>query len=99
MFIGQQPTASQRTSLMVFGDKPKKLKSIKPKDKRKISLLNVDFKIMTGIEANMMRKVRPHTVSPLQLVGGGDRRIHHGIALARDAIQAAGKSAGCGICF
>ena len=83
---------------MVFGAKPKKLKSIKPKDKRKISLLNVDFKIMTGIDARRMRKVMPHTVSPLQLVGGGDIRIHHGIALARDAIHAAGKShLGCGI--
>ena len=40
----------------------------------------------------------PHTVSPLQLVGGGDRKIHHGIALARDAIQAAALSRlGCGI--
>ena len=53
---------------------------------------------MTGIEAKRMRKVMPDTVSPLQLVGGGDRRIHHGIALARDAIQASGKSInGCGI--
>ena len=83
---------------MVFGCKPKKLRSIKPKDKRKISLLNVDFKTMTGIEAKRLRKVMPHTISPLQLVAGGDRRIHHGIALARDAIQAAGKSkTGCGI--
>ena len=98
VFQGQQPTPSQRTSLMVFGAKPKKQKSIQPKDKRKISLLNVDFKIMTGIDAKRMRKIMPHTVSPLQLVGGGDRRIHHGIALARDAIHAAGKSHyGCGI--
>ena len=38
------------------------------------------------------------TVSPLQLVAGEDRRVHHGIALARDAINAAGKSRlGCGI--
>ena len=38
------------------------------------------------------------TVSHLQLVAGSDRRIHHGIALARDAIYAAGKSGlGCGI--
>ena len=38
------------------------------------------------------------TVSPLQLVAGDDRRLHHGIALARDAIHAAGKSKhGCGI--
>ena len=39
-----------------------------------------------------------HTVSPLQLVAGDDRRIHHGIAKARDAIQAVTKSkAGCAI--
>ena len=98
VFKGKAPTRSQQTSLMVFGAKPKKLKSIKPKDKRKISLLNVDFKVMTGIHARRLRKVMPHTVSAQQLVGGGDRRIHHGIALARDAIYAAGKARhGCGI--
>ena len=83
---------------MVFGAKPKKSKSLKPKDKRKISLLNVDFKTMTGIDAKRLRKVMTHTVSNFQLVAGEDRRIHHGIALARDAINAAGKSrSGCGI--
>ena len=82
---------------MVFGAKPKKLNSLKPKDKRKISLLNVDFKTMTGLDAKKFRKVMTHTVSHLQLVAGEDRRIHHGIALARDAIHAAGKSRfGCG---
>ena len=98
VFKGQQPTPSQRTSLMVFGAKQKKLQSLKPKDKRKLSLLNVDFKTITGIEARRHRKIMTHTVSNLQLVAGSDRRIHHGIALARDAIQAAGKSgSGCGI--
>ena len=98
VFRGDKPTKSQRTSLMVFGAKPKKLQSIKPKDKRKISLLNVDFKVITGIEAKRHRKIMTHTVSHLQLVAGEDRRIHHGIALARDAIQAAGKArTGCGI--
>ena len=98
VFKGHQPSPSQRTSLMVFGAKRKKQQSNKPKDKRKISLLNVDFKIMTGLEAKRHRKIMTHTVSPLQLVGGEDRRIHHGIALARDAITAAGKAkVGCGI--
>ena len=46
---------------------------------------------MTGIHARRLRKVMPHTVSAQQLVGGGDRRIHHGIALARVAIHAAGQ--------
>ena len=98
VFEGGKPTQSQKTSLMVFGSKPSKQQSLKPKDKRKISLLNVDFKIMTGLEAKRHRKVMTHTVSHLQLVAGADRRVHHGIALARDAIHAAGKSrAGCGI--
>ena len=87
VFKGSKPTTSQQTSLMVFGAKPKKLQSFKPKDKRKLSLLNVDFKVMTGLEAKRHRKIMTHTVSPLQLVAGSDRRIHHGIALARDAMQ------------
>ena len=45
-----------------------------------------------------MKKTLTHTLSPLQLVAGDDRRIHHGINLARDAIWAAGKQGkGCGI--
>ena len=50
------------------------------------------------MEAKRIRITMKHTVSPLQLVVGDDRRLHHGIALARDAIQAAGVSRkGCGI--
>ena len=83
---------------MVFGSKPKKTKSLKPSDKRKISLLNSDFKIATGLEAKRFKKVTSHTLSPNQLVAGGNRRIYHGINLARDAIHAAGKSKlGCGL--
>ena len=85
---GEQPTRSQRTSLMVFGTKPKKPKSLKPSDKRKISLLNADFKIITGIDSKRLKKVATHTLSPCQLAAGDDRRIYHGINKARDAIQA-----------
>ena len=35
VFTGKQPTPSQRTSLMVFGAKPKKSTSLKPKDKER----------------------------------------------------------------
>ena len=52
VFMGTKPSSCQRCSLMVFGNKPgKKAKSLLISDRRKISLLNVDFKIMTGIEA------------------------------------------------
>ena len=87
---GQPPTLSQRTSLMVFGNKPKKPNSAKPSDKRKISLLNADFKVTTGIDNNRLKKMVTHTLSPCQLAAGDDRRIHHGINSARDAIIAAG---------
>ena len=87
---GEAPTHSQRTSLMVFGSKPKKPHSTKPGDKRKISLLNSDFKITTGITNARFKKVATHTLSPCQLAAGDDRRIHHGINSARDAILAAG---------
>ena len=95
---GQNPTISQRTSLMVFTAKPKKPHSLNPNDKRRISLLNSDFKILTGIDANRLKKLATHTLSPCQLSAGNDRRIHHGINKARDAIVAAGNSGqGCGV--
>ena len=99
VFSGEKPTTSQRTSKMVFGSKPKKAKSIKPGDKRRISLLNCDFKTMSGLHSSRFKKTATRTLSPHQLVAGDDRRIHHGINLARDAIQAASKltRSGCGI--
>ena len=95
---GGIPTGSMRTSLMVFGSKPKKPNSLKPGDKRRISLLNSDYKVLTGLEALWFGDTATHTLSPVQLVAGSDRRIHHGINLARDAIHQAGKSRnGCGL--
>ena len=96
---GKNLQKSMRTSLMVFGSKPKKASSILPGDKRKISLLNTDFKVATGLEADLLKNAATHTLSQLQLVAGEDRRIHHGINLARNAIYAAGKQGrqGCGI--
>ena len=95
---GKPLPPSLRTSFMVFGAKPKKPNSLKPQDKRRISLLNSDFKIASGLDAMRLKKTLTHSLSPLQLVAGNDRRIHHGINLARDAIWAAGKKRnGCGI--
>ena len=97
-FEGQKLPSSMRTSLMVFGTKPKKVNCLKPGDKRRISLLNSDFKILEGLDAKRFRKISNHCLSPVQYVGGNDRRIHHRISKARDAIHAAGRSkAGCGI--
>ena len=47
VFEEQELPLSMRIFLMVFGSKLKKMKSILPRDKRKISLLNSDFKIFS----------------------------------------------------
>ena len=67
---GQALKKSMLTSLMVFGSKPKKANSILPGDKRKISLLNADFKVATGLDAKLLKETATHTLSPLQLVAG-----------------------------
>ena len=78
VFEDKQPSLTQRTSLMFFGSKPKKPNSIKPGDKRRISLLNIYFKISTGLEAKSFGKTATHSLSSVQLVAGSDRSIHHG---------------------
>ena len=87
IFNGLAPTKSRRTSLMVFGSKPKKLMSLLPKDKRRISLLNSDFKILTGIEATKLKKTLNRTLCQHQYVSGDDRKIHHGITKVRNSIE------------
>ena len=83
---------------MIFADKPKKAQSKLAKDKRTLSLLNMDYKTLTGIEAARHNAVLDHTVSAHQFAVGNSKRIHHAIRMARDAIFAAGKAKhGCGI--
>ena len=96
---GESPSLSQRTSLMVYGAKANKPpNSLDPKHKRRISLLNSDFKIITGIDNTRFKKVATHTLNPNQLSAGDDRRIHHGICKARDAINTANsRNQGSGI--
>ena len=53
---------------------------------------------MTGIEAARIKKTMSRTISPLKLVSGGEKRVSHGIAMARDAMEISGnRSPGCGI--
>ena len=95
---GEAPSLSQRTSLMVFGSKPKKLNSLNAKDKRRISLLNSDFKLATGLDAARFKKTFTHTLSPTQMVARDDRRIQHMINKARYSIFAVSKSKqGCAL--
>ena len=76
---------------MVFTPKPNKPDSLNLSDKRKISLLNADFKILTGIENKRHTKILDHTVSPLQFALGKSKSIHQAIGAARDAVFFANK--------
>ena len=84
---------------MFFGNKPgKKANGLLVSDRCKLSLINVDFNLMTGIEAARIRKTMCRTISPVKLLTGGDKQISHGVAMARDAIHAAGVNRDrCGI--
>ena len=99
VFSGGKPTKQQRTSMMVFLRKPKKGGCLKDFSLLRVSLLCSDMKLVTGIEATCLHSTATHSLSHLQLVAGDDRRIHHGICLARYAIQAANRRGGngCGL--
>ena len=87
----EKPPISQRTCKMVFTNKPGKPNSKKLTDKRKISLLNSDFKILTGSENKRFTKILTHTISDTQFALGETKRIHHAISLSHDAIFASNK--------
>ena len=80
------PSESMRHSLLVFSPKAGKANSLLPRDKRKISLLQSDHKILSGILAARLRRTEDHTLSQHQYAAG-PRRITHAISQARDAIQ------------
>ena len=83
---------------MVFGSKPKKVASIKLEDKRRISLLNSDFKLSSGLYAERFKNTFTHTLSSKQIMAGDDKRIHHMINKARDTIYTVSKSKqGCAL--
>ena len=98
LFEGSPLPASMRTAMMHFCSKPKKVNSCNPSDKRRISILKCDFKLYEGLLARRFRSIGSRVLSPLQYVAGKNRTIHHGIARARDAIEAASRSKlECGI--
>lgn len=80
------PTESMKHSYLVFSPKPGKTTSLLPRDKRKLSMLQTDWKILTGILAARLRKTEDHTLSEHQYAAG-PKRITHAICQARDAIQ------------
>ena len=87
---GCTPPETMRTSTVQFLSKPKKAESLKLTDKRKISVLCTDFKCLETILANRLNKVMPAFISESQYASK-PRKIHHGIAAARDLVSFAEK--------
>ena len=81
-----KPTTSMTHSFQVFSPKQGKSSSILPKDKRRLALLNSDYKILTGVLAARLKKTENHTLSEHQYAAG-TKRITHCIAHARDMVQ------------
>ena len=79
---------------MLFCHKLKKAKSWKPSDKRHVSLINSDMKILTGIEEARFQSMADHTLHPSQLVMGSDKSIIQGINKCRDCIQSINRNKG-----
>ena len=69
-----------------------KISSLEPTDKRRLSILNTNFKLYEGLISRRFRKLGDRILSPLQYAGGKNRKIHHGKSRARDAITKANES-------
>ena len=82
----KKPTESMKHSFMFFTPKSGKSSPPRPKDLRKISLLNSDFKILSGVYANRLKKMEEHTLSNIQY-SVKPRKVTHAICEARDAIN------------
>ena len=86
MLHGEKPTETMRTSTVQFLSKPTKANSYKLSDKRKISVLCTDFKCLETILANRLNTVMPNFISDSQYASK-PRKIHQGIAAARDLMS------------
>ena len=64
---GSSPTQSQRTSMMVLADKPKKAGSKLVNDKRSLSQSNTNFKTLTGRETDCHNKVIDHILCTIEI--------------------------------
>ena len=91
------PSRSMQHSLLVFSPKPGKQDALLPKNFRRLSMLQSDWKLITGILAARLRKTEGHTMSKHQYAAG-PKRITQAICRARDTVQSVSPNQkGCGI--
>ena len=74
--------ASQRCGIVTLLDKSGD--PLLPQNKRPISLLNTDYKILARSLCSRLSTVLPSVVSPFQTCGVKGRSVHHNLCLLRD---------------
>ena len=77
---------SMRNSFLVYSPKLGKENSTRIKDKRKLSLLQTDFKVLLGILAGRLKKTENHTISRHQS-SAGSKKVSQAVCLTRNAIE------------
>ena len=77
---------SMKNCFLVFSPKMNKESSTKIKDKRKLSLLQTDFKVLSGILAGRLKRTENHTISRHQYAAAS-KRVSQAVCLTRDAIE------------
>ena len=77
---------SMKHTYLIYSPKVGKESSTRVRDLRKLSLLQTDFKVLSGVLANRLKKTETHTLSKHQYSTGG-KRASHSACLARNAIE------------
>lgn len=78
-------TSSQRAGIITLLEKPGDL--LDPRNKRPISLVNVDYKPLSRALCLRLARVMPDIISPFQTCGVRGRSIHDNIRLLRDLVE------------
>ena len=75
-----------KNCFLVFSPKMNKESSTKIKDKRKLSLLQTDFKVLSGILAGHLKSTENHTISRHQYAAGS-KRVSQAVCLTSTSLQ------------
>ena len=81
-----QLTESQRQAVIILLEKKDKSKEL-IKNLRPISLLNIDYKILTKALANRVKPLMPNLINPIQTAYIKRRNINDNIRLIDDIMQ------------
>ena len=81
------PSKSMSHAYQVFSPKIGKASSILPKDKRRLALLQSDYKVLTGVLAARLRKTEGHTLSTHHPASRVTLWVSHGKFASRTSFQ------------